>query len=229
MSEQRYFDDRERVLHEVWSTVNVKGKVVIDFGIGKSTEILVKLGAKVVGVDNNIEKIVKYSSLRVPLIKCDILKFPFRRKIADTSVFSFILHEVNPKHHVDVIEIARDISSEVVIIEPSPRGCKIYNEYAKLWRNAMRSIGLFEEYKPLKYWIRLVEKAGFKVAKTKVVKWKAKIPSKVLDEILARDSEEWRKLGVREEYIRKLSQLLKHAKEKGMRWSNIYVIVGKDM
>ena len=91
----------------------------------------------------------------------------------------------------------------------------------------MRSIGLFEEYKPLKYWVKLIEKVGFETSRTKIVKWKAKIPSKVLNEIFIRDSEEWRKLGVREEYIRRLLQLLEYAKEKGMKWSNIYVIVGK--
>ena len=91
----------------------------------------------------------------------------------------------------------------------------------------MRSVGLFEEYKPLKYWVKLVEKAGFETLRTKIVKWKARIPSRVLNEIFIRDSEEWRKLGVGEEYIRRLFQLLKYAKEKGMKWSNIYVIVGK--
>jgi len=227
MSKQKYFDDRERILREIWSTVNVKGKVVLDFGIGESTEILVKLRAKVIGVDNNIEKIVKYSSLGIPLIKCDILKFPFRRKIADISVFSFTLHEINPKHHIVVVKMAKDVSSEIVIIEASPKGCKAYNEYAKLWKSAMRSVGLFEEYKPLKYWVKLVEKAGFETLRTKIVKWKARIPSRVLNEIFIRDSEEWRKLGVGEEYIRRLFQLLKYAKEKGMKWSNIYVIVGK--
>jgi len=46
MSKQKYFDDRERVLREIWSSVNVKGKVVLDFGIDESTEILIKLGAE---------------------------------------------------------------------------------------------------------------------------------------------------------------------------------------
>ena len=136
-----YFMDKERVFREILSTINVKGKVIVDFGIGESTEFLIKLGAKVIGVDNDIGKIVKYSRLNIPLIKCDILEFPFKTRVADVSIFSFILHEINPKHHVNAIRIARKISFEIVVIEPSPKGCKAYAEYAKLWREAMRNVG----------------------------------------------------------------------------------------
>ncbi len=63
-----YFMDKERVLRVIWSTINVKGKVILDFGIGESTEILVKLGAKVIGVDNDIEKSLNILASAFPLL-----------------------------------------------------------------------------------------------------------------------------------------------------------------
>ncbi len=73
---RRYRDDERRIKEEVWSVTNVLGKVVLDVGVGESTAVLKHLGAKVVGVECDANKVSEYSYLGVPIIVCDFLNFP---------------------------------------------------------------------------------------------------------------------------------------------------------
>jgi hypothetical protein len=52
------------------------------------------------------------------------------------------------------------VASKVIIAEPSPKGCELYEKYANLWHEAMHSIGKFEDYQPLSYWINLMKTCG---------------------------------------------------------------------
>ena len=54
--EDLYKKDQKRIEDEIWSLVNVRDSIVVDFGIGRSTEKLVSLGARVVAVDNDLRK-----------------------------------------------------------------------------------------------------------------------------------------------------------------------------
>jgi 2-polyprenyl-3-methyl-5-hydroxy-6-metoxy-1,4-benzoquinol methylase len=47
--------------NEIWQSIKVKGLTVIDFGIGESTEKLAELGARVIVVDKDLEKIKRYN------------------------------------------------------------------------------------------------------------------------------------------------------------------------
>ncbi len=220
-----YFKDAERVQEEIWMNINVRGKVVLDIGIGESTQKLTELGAKVVGVDTNLQKITNYKKLGIPIFVCDFLNFPFQKQVADLVVFYFTLHEINPKFHIKALTIARKIAPMVIVVEPVPWGCIAYEEFAQLWKDAMHSVGKFEDYMPPEYWKEVIQKAGFKITLEKTVKWRTYVPPTVLRNIVETTIEEWRKMGVKEYYIKKLEKFTKE--NPRVKWSDIIVLVGK--
>lgn len=223
-----YVKEQEMVGKEVWSSINVKDLTVIDFGVGESTRKLMDLGAKVIVVDRDIEKLKKYDSLDIALIRCDVTTFPFdSRRIADLAVFYFTLHEVNPLKHKEVISTAYKLSSNIMVIEPSPKGCPAYQRYAELWLRAMHSIGKFEDYQPISYWKKLIENCGFETVVSKKIKQNTDIPSNVLEKMVQSTIEEWRKLSVESKHVNEINEFLGYAKKNGMRWSDLIVIIGE--
>ncbi|MGC8903504.1 MAG: methyltransferase domain-containing protein [Fervidobacterium sp.] len=218
---------KKRIENEIWSLVNVKDLTVIDFGIGESTERLVDLGAKVIAVDKDFEKLKKYKNLGISLVNCDVTNLPFNRRIADLAIFYFALHEINPLLHKQVVSTAHKISSRIMVVEPSPDGCSAYRRYSEIWRNAMHSIGKFEDYQTLSYWKKLIESCNFKILVLKRVKQNTEIPFEELEKIFQTTIEKWKKLRVEDEYINKLHDLLKNIRENGMRWSDLTVIIGE--
>ncbi|WP_457742112.1 class I SAM-dependent methyltransferase [Thermococcus sp.] len=192
--------------------------------MGNSTKKLIELGAKVVGVDNDPSKVD--SSVNIPIVICDFLNFPFQSRIADMVVFCFTLHEINPNFHFRALSIARKIAPQVIIVEPTPNGCPAYEEFAWIWRNAMRSIGKFEEYKTPEYWENILKKAGFRITLKKIVSWHATIPPEVLNDIVKTTIKEWRRKRVAERWIKALQTKFLEESLK-MKWSDILVIVGR--
>lgn len=53
--------DKQSV-NDIWSLTGIKGITVIDFGVGESTEKLVKLGAYVIAIDRNLDKIKQHKT-----------------------------------------------------------------------------------------------------------------------------------------------------------------------
>ncbi len=220
-----YLREEGRVEREIWSVIDVRGKTVIDVGAGESTKKLRELGATVIAVDNDPEKVKGIVEMGVPLILCDFLQFPFRTRLADIVVFYFTLHEINPVSHYEAVSIACELAPRIMIVEPSPKGCEIYEEYSSLWREAMHSVGRFEDYRPIEYWKSLLEEAELKVT-SKTITWSSTIPPNKLEEIIKITVKEWKRMEVKQEYITRIKELLERAKEIGMRWSDINVLVG---
>ena len=61
----------------------------------------------------------------------------------------------------------------------------------------------------------------------KEIKQRARIPSRVLREMVENIVKTWEALSVSDEYIRRLYELLESAETLGMRWSDLIVIVGE--
>jgi len=223
-----YEIEQKRVEKEIWSSIDVKNLTVIDFEIGDvSTKKLIDLGAKVVAVDNDMEKLKNYNNLGIPLIKCDIVNPPFNNKISDLAVFYFTLHEIDPLMHEKIISSACTISSKIMIVEPSPNGCTAYQRYKKLWRDTMHSINRFEDYQPISYWKTLIENCGFKITVSNRIKQNKTVPFAVLEDIVQNTIKNWKKLSIENKYINKMNEFLKYAKKKGTKWSDLIVIVGE--
>ena len=95
---KEYLRDRERIDKEIWSFVDVKGKRVIDVGVGDSTKRLLELGARVIGIDISLNKLKSFRDSSIPLILGDFLRCPLRSRQIDLIVFHFILHEISPHY-----------------------------------------------------------------------------------------------------------------------------------
>jgi len=91
----------------------------------------------------------------------------------------------------------------------------------------MHSVGKFEDYKPASYWRKMIESCGFKVIIYKEIKQRARIPSRVLREMVKNIVKTWKALSVSDEYIRRLYELLESAETLEMRWSDLIMIVGE--
>lgn len=218
---------KEKDKEEIWSFIDVKRLTVIDFGVGESTKKLVNLGARVIAVDREIEKLKKYEDLAIPLIKCDIINLPFDNRIADLAVFYFTLHEIDPLLHREVISNACKVSSKIMVAEPSPKGCATYQRCAELGRRAMHSIGRFEDYQPISYWKKLIESCGFEIVVLKRIKQNRDIPPTVLEKTVKSTIEKWRKLSVESKYVNEMNEFWEYAKKYGMRWSDLILMIGE--
>lgn len=226
MERSRYEKEQERIWNVILSSINVKGSQVIDVGIGKSTKKLAEAGADVIGVDRDLEKL-QDCALEIPLIKCDITNFPFKKQVADFTMFHFTLHEMDPRNHVEAIHIASVISPKLLVIEASPKGGSTYQRFRSLWQKAMESIGRYEEVRPFSYWKDLVRRGSFTITTAKKIEQKAEIPPSVLEKILRETITTWRGWDVQKQYIEDMKELLVDAKEQGMYWSPLSVIIGK--
>ena len=181
-------------------------------------------------VDKDLNKIMKHKRyLNANLICCDISYLPFKDRVADFAIFYFTLHEINPLIHKKVLHEARRVSSKIMLVEPSPNGCIIYQQYAKIWRDAMHSIGKFEDYQTYHYWLRLIKNCGYKVIAIKRIKQNSEIPPQDLKKIFKKTIVTWKKLQVKDDYINKLHDLLKQAVKKGMKWSDLIMILGESI
>ena len=97
-----YEEDLERVKREIWSSIDVKGLLVVDFGVGESTRTLVEMGAHVIGVDVDGNGLREQRGVVPHLVRCYLPHLPFRPGSIDLAVFYFTLHEVDPSLHLDV-------------------------------------------------------------------------------------------------------------------------------
>jgi len=124
-----------------------------------------------------------------------------------------------------MLSALKEVTQCLIVVEPSPHGCQLYEKFAKIWREAMRSIGRFEEYQPLEYWVKVLELAGLKICSTKNVSWQHPVPFKVLETIIRSSIQEWRSLGVDYQHINVMLNFLNNAKYNVFKWSDLIVIV----
>jgi ubiquinone/menaquinone biosynthesis C-methylase UbiE len=211
----------------VWASLNLEGMRVIDFGVGESTKKLVRFGANVTVVDRDAGKLKKYDDLGIPSLNCDMTSFRFDDVVADVTVFCFTLHEIDPRMHRSVISTARRISPRIIVVEPSPDGCPAYRRFARLWHEAMHSIGRFEVYQPISYWKSLIQSCGFRVTTSKKIKQKSLLPSEILDETVQNTIRDWRMQSVPTRFAGLMNEFRKYAMKNGMTWSDLIFLVGE--
>ncbi len=222
-------DSRDSAHDKAWSLVDVGGLTVVDFGAGKSTKRLLQMGANVIAVDRDLERLKEFVDAGVPVVVCDFVDFPFRCRFADLAVFHFSLHEVDPARHHDIVTMARQIAPRILIIEPSPEGGLAFRRFYELWREAMESVGRFEEYKSLEYWRGLVESCGFDVELSERAVQDYPIPRDEVEKLAREAVDLWRRLGVPESIVREMLEFPGYVERVGgMWWSDLLVVLGLD-
>ncbi|RLG74762.1 MAG: hypothetical protein DRO23_05750 [Thermoprotei archaeon] len=227
-----YFKDFERVQKEILSLIPSNIKIILDVGVGDSTKNLRKLADAnlIVGIDTDQGNLKKFrhqhgNDARLALINADASLLPLRSSPIGVALLYFVLHEVNPQKHVVMLSALKEVTQCLIVVEPSPYGCKLYEKFAKIWREAMRSIGRFEEYQPLEYWVKVLKLAGLKIRSAKRVPWQYPVPFKVLETIIRSTIQEWESLGIDYQYIDMMLNFLNNAKYNVFKWSDLIVII----
>jgi len=223
-----YFEEELRVKRQIYSVLTELGKVrvIVDVGCGDSTRdiLLTTQSSFVICVDIKLKKIDIEFEERLETIVADARYLPLRDDCCSVVTFVFTLHEIDPQIHIDVILEARRVAKYIIIVEPSPRGVELYEKFWQTYRNAVRSIGLFEDYKPMEYWTALLNEAGLQLLIDRIIEWKIATPKEVLEDILKNIIEEWKRLGIEHKYIESIRSILYSGKE--FKWSDILLLVG---
>jgi ubiquinone/menaquinone biosynthesis C-methylase UbiE len=228
-----YFDDAKRIRSEILSVLSrVKPKVIVDVGVGESTKnLLSNTPGLIIAVDLDCEKLIGFpeeisSSNTVNelmLVCCDTLHLPLRLESIDLVLLYFVLHEINPKLHMDTLAGIKKVSKYTLIVEPIPNGNELYRRMCTIWRDAMRSVGKFEEYREPEYWLQLLDRLNFHIVEKRIISWKTTVPHEVLKTVISSWISEWRRINMPKEFIKQLEMFLEETKE--FRWSDILVVL----
>ena len=203
---------------------------VLDVGTGESTKVLVNKGARItVAIDTDLNKTREKSfEVKNAFFICgDAAHLPLRERSFDITLFHFTLHEIDPRLHLKVLNEAKRVASRIVIVEPSPEGCRSYKKYADLWRKAMHSIGRYEDYKPITYWANLVKKCGFIIEYSSEFEQKESASLDEIERNIKNSVKAWRDHGVPEGIIREMEEFTYVVRKDGFKWSRVAVIVGR--
>jgi len=223
-----YFEEERRVKEEIYGVLMDLGsiRVVVDIGCGDSTRNILSAlrNTFVICVDVKLKRIATEFMERYETIIADARYLPLRDNCCNIITLIFTLHEIDPQTHIDVILEARRVAKYVVIAEPSPHGVELYEKFWQTYRDAIRSIGLYEDYKPREYWIALLKEANLQILIDKIIKWRISTPKEVLKDIIKNIIEEWKNLGIEHKYIKSIKSIL-HA-DKEFKWSDILLFVG---
>lgn len=225
-----YEEEQKRVEEEVWSLIHVDDAVVIDCGIGEnatSTRTLLDKGAHVVTVDKDRTALESHTDLPVQLVQCDIVDMPFTSGAADAALFYFTLHEIDPAFHEKILSEMAHIVSRVIIVEPAPGENEAYQQFEKLWRDAMHAVGKFEDYQVLSYWEELLQTNGFAIVLSRSVNQKVDVPPEEIEKIHEFTVKIFKEEGVPEKYINEMKIFSEYAKKVEMRFSDITVVIGE--
>ena len=231
---ESYLRDLVRVENEILALVHrVSPRTVVDVGVGDSTKSLTKrFTGYLVVVDSDCRKLTSFASEHrgaeardLELVCADAASLPLRSSSIDLTMMHFVLHEMDPKRHLEVLASAKRVSRRILVVEPTPSGGEMFVRLWSIWRNAARAVGGFEEYRPPEYWLQLLEELGMDVIEVKVVSWRTYVPHEVLERMAASWIEDWKRRGVPEKHIRELEQFLKDAENRPLKWSDIVAIL----
>jgi len=225
---ENYLEEERRVKEEIYGVLMDLGsiRVVVDIGCGDSTRSILSTlqNTFVICVDVKPKTIATEFMERYEAIVADARYLPLRDNCCDIATLIFTLHEIDPQTHIDVVLEARRVAKYIVIAEPSPHGTELYEKFWQTYRDAVRSIGLFEDYKPREYWIALLKQADLQILIDKIIKWRISTPKEVLEDMIKNIIEEWGNLGIKHKYIESIKSILYTDKE--FKWSDIFLFVG---
>ncbi len=223
-----YLAEEYRVRRQIYDSLMRLSRLdtVIDVGCGESTNAILSSteSSFVICIDVELRKVNVDSRERLEVVQADARYLPLRSDCCDAATFIFTLHEIDPRTHRDVLLEARRIARYIVIAEPSPYGVELYERFWRIYSEAMRSVGRFEEYRDKEYWATLLREAGFRIVFEEIVEWRVPVPKEVLSEIVRNIVEEWKRLGVDRRYVEDIESILRSDKE--FRWSNITLLIG---
>jgi ubiquinone/menaquinone biosynthesis C-methylase UbiE len=152
---------------------------------------------------------------------------PFKDSVFDLAMTYFTMHEINPDLHLNVVSELARVSKKITLVEPNQGQDSIYRRYNDLWTRAMHELSKFEDLKELTYWKTLLEKCNFKLLTQEKITYQNQIPASEVDDFINNSTTAMKEYGVSRKYINEMKALAKDIKQKGMRLSDITVLIGE--
>jgi len=222
-------EERRRLRERVWSLVDIdRGTRVLDVGVGReahSLKKLLELGLVVTSIDVDLAALRKHDTRGASFVQCNAACLPLRKRTFGLSMVNFTLHEIDPILHQKVFAELCRVSERIMIIEPAPGTDSVYQRYQQIWTESMHSIGQFEDYQTVEYWIRLLKKYDAEIAVSEQLTSSIRVVGPEAKKYMALVLEDMREEGVSEKYIKKMMTIGRNVENKGMVFSNINVIV----
>jgi len=232
-----YFNDVRRVESEILSMIlEVNPEVVVDIGVGESTQSFILDTMKFfIALDIDCDKLLRFTKENnlsetklYEFICADASHLPLRSNSIDLVLLHFVLHEINPKHYLKVLTDIKRVSRYILIVEPIPHGVELYRKLQSIWREAMRSIGKYEEYREPEYWLQLLDRLGIHVVRKKVISWRVGVPYEVLKVMVMSWIKEWKRENVQSKFIEQLRKFLEEARMTEFKWSDVLAVLASN-
>lgn len=221
--------ERRRLRERVWSFVDIdRGTRVLDVGVGREAHSLKKLieqGFLVTSIDVDITALRKHDTPDASFVQCNAAHLPLRKRTFGLSMVNFTFHEIDPLLHQKVFAELFRVSERIMIIEPAHGTDHVYQRYQQIWTESMHSIGQFEDYQTVEYWIRLLKKYDAKIAVSEQLTSSIRLVGPEAKKYMATVLEDMRGEGVSEKYIKQMLTIGRDVENKGMVFSDINVIV----
>lgn len=212
--------DHKEILSLAWKELDVKpGQKALDIGIGTralSASAMLDQKLKVVGIDKDSECLSHGDKLGIPIHICDANSLPFEDGHFDISMAFFTLHEVDPNKHLSVISEVERVSKKLVLAEPLPNTEENGKIYDEIWQEAMASVGKFEVYQSMEYWINLVSRYSPKKIKVFRLRLTKKANETDAVSICDQSIQHFKKYGVDRKYMDRIEKLAEKIKINGM-------------
>jgi ubiquinone/menaquinone biosynthesis C-methylase UbiE len=221
--------DYNEILSLAWNELEIRsGQKALDIGIGtKALSASGMLGQKlkVVGIDTDPECLTHSEKLGIPIHICDASSLPFEEGHFDISIAFFTLHEVDPKNHLSVISEMKRVSKKIVLVDPLPNNDEIGKIYDKIWHEAMDSVGRFEIYQSMDYWVNLVSSYTPKKIRVFRLRLTKKADEKNSVSFCNQSIQHFEKYGIDRKYMNRIEKLAEKIKIHGMEPLDMIMII----
>ncbi len=214
----------------IWRELDVSaGQRALDIGVGSKASSSSKMLEKklgVVGVDIDPECRAQSEELGFPICICDACSLPFQDESFDFSIAFFTLHEIAPDKHKDVVSEMKRVARKVAIIEPLPNTHEIGKIYDQIWQKAMDSVGKFEIYQPINYWVSLLSTLNPRRISKYQIEFSKMVGKANAENFCEQSIEHFKKLGINRKFTNEIKELIEKIKIYGMKHSNVAAIIG---
>lgn len=152
--------------------------------------LLADLNVKIVAIDREERFGRKFQNVHYKRI--DFLNLDTDKECYDCIIFSFVLHENDVGLHREFIELAKKMSSKIIIIEPLARTSIEGKWFEKKIETEQKKYGIIKKYYSDRYWKTV---SGFEVLKDDCIILKSNYSTSFYD---SRDGEQNKEVSVQD-------------------------------
>lgn len=224
--------ERKQIKQKIWSILGLHpGQKVLDVGVGRtaySLAKLIELGAKATSIDLAWRALYEHKTKEANAVQCDAAKIPFRTKVFELSLANFTFHEINPSQHQQGVSELCRVSERIMIVEPDFSEDPVCRRFQDFWAESMHSINRFEDYQTMDYWTHILKSCGVQITVVEKFQSRVRLCGQEARDYMKTVADELRDEGVPENHIKEMQILTKDVAERGMIFSDVNVVIGRE-